>query len=90
MIVHGAQSQETPGTPEVRADFFSGVIVEMSTERLTVSRVAPSNATESREFLLNPETRVEGRLRRQARVTVRYVTTDQGNVAVHIIVREGR
>ena len=63
VAARAGQSQEIPGIPEDRSDFFSGTVVQVSADRLPVSRVAPSKATESRDFALNPETRVEGRPR---------------------------
>jgi hypothetical protein len=42
---------------------------------------------ESRSFLITQETKVEGRIRVNARVTVRFRAADEGDVALHIIVR---
>jgi hypothetical protein len=43
--------------------------------------------SETRTFLITKETRIEGKLRLKARVTVRYTHDDEGNRALHIIVR---
>lgn len=67
--------------------FFSGVIVEVSEDRITVSRTVLGNESGTRTFIITPETRIEGKPVEKARVTVRFVTADDGDRAVHIIVR---
>jgi len=47
-------------------------------------------SSETRTFLVTPETRVEGKLRVKARVTVRYTREEQGDRALHIIVRSSQ
>ena len=66
--------------------FFAGIVVENTTEQLTVARVVQSK-NESRSFRITPQTKVEGRLAPKARVTVRYVTNDDGDLATLVIVR---
>ena len=78
-----AQDQNQNGASE---QFFSGVIAALHEGRMTVSRTALGKE-ESRTFVITPETKIEGKLRERARVTVRYRTTDEGDIAVHIIVR---
>lgn len=60
-----------------------------------MSRVV-SGKTENRPFKLTPETKIEtaagakwdtGKLRVKQRVTVRYMTSDDGDVATLIVVR---
>ena len=73
-------AQETDG-------FFSGTIAEMEAGKITVSRTILSKAPEKHMFIVNEETKVEGKMKAKSRVTVRYVPSDDGDVAVSIIVR---
>ncbi|HYL37370.1 MAG TPA: hypothetical protein VEV17_15755 [Bryobacteraceae bacterium] len=68
-------------------DTFSGPVVEFSADKITVSRSILGRPAEKRTFLIKPDTRIEGRLRVKARVTVGFVTTDDGDVARLIVVR---
>lgn len=78
-------AQEPPAT-ESNASFFSGTVADFSASRVTVSR-NHLGKNESRTFAITQETKVEGRIRSNARVTVRFRSSDEGDVAVHIIVR---
>jgi hypothetical protein len=42
---------------------------------------------ENRSFVVTAETKVEGRLRARVRVTVRYISDDDGDTATLIVVR---
>lgn len=77
---------QDPPAADAPANFFSGTIADMPSGRLTVSR-NHLGKNESRTFLITQETKVEGRLRVNARVTVRFRSGEEGDVAVHIIVR---
>ena len=75
--------------------FFAGALSECSPEKISVSRVV-SGKTENRTFKLTAETKIEtavgvkwdaGKLKVKQRVTVRYVTGDDGDVATLIVVR---
>jgi hypothetical protein len=79
---------QDPPNGEAGANFFSGTVAELGSGRVTVSR-NHLGKNESRTFLVTQETRVEGKLRVSARVTVRFRTADDGDLAVHIIVRAG-
>ncbi len=68
---------------------FSGNIVELDKTKLTVRRSVPDKPDEKRTFLIKPETKVEGKLRTRARVTVGYMSNEEGDVAMRIIVRTG-
>jgi len=91
----GSWSQEgtVPPHPDTQKtepkydDTFSGPIVELSTERITVSRSILGKPAERRSFWIKPDTRVEGKLRVRVRVTVGFVTTDEGDIARLIVVR---
>jgi hypothetical protein len=75
--------------PKPVADtFFSGTVVALSDTQVTVRRRAlVSNAT-TQMFAIDSETKIEGKLRVRANVTVRYVTDDDGRAkALSIVVR---
>lgn len=84
-VAHQPPVEETPRTESKQ--FFSGVVTDLPGSRITVDRVQAGQPTESRSFQITAETKVEGRLRKSAKVTVQYLTGDQGDVALHIIVR---
>jgi hypothetical protein len=77
----GATPAEQP-----RSEFFSGVITALADGKITVLKSVLGKSSE-RTFLITQETRVEGKLRVKARVTVRYVPGEDGDRALHIIVR---
>jgi hypothetical protein len=66
---------------------FSGPIVEVTATKITVSRSILGKPAEKRTFWIKADTRVEGKLRVRAKVTVGYVTTDDGDVAKLVVVR---
>ena len=68
-------------------NYFTGTLVENTPDHLKVSRVLQGKP-EERVFQVNPKTKVEGgRLRLKARITVRYVTGDDSDTAILVIVR---
>jgi hypothetical protein len=87
-----AQAQETPKDPAPKAeprydDTFSGPIVDLSSERITVSRSILGKPAEKRSFWIKSDTRIEGKLRLKIKVTVGFITTDEGDIARLIVVR---
>jgi hypothetical protein len=84
----GAQSP--PATDQPRREFFSGVITVLADDQITVSKNVIGKNSDVRVFRIAKETRVEGKLRLKARVTVRYNHSDDGDHAVHIIVRSAQ
>jgi len=78
----GAATSEQP-----HSEFFSGVVTTLSENKITVFKTVLGKSSETRTFLITPETRVEGKLRAKVRVTVRYTRADEGDRALHIIVR---
>lgn len=66
--------------------FFAGMVIETTPEKITVSRVVLGKK-EKRVFRVTPDTKIEGKLKAKVRVTVRYVTTDDGDTAELIVVR---
>ena len=69
-------------------DIFSGTVTELAADSITVVRQVPAHDSVTRKFALDGQTKVEGKLRVKARVTVRYRTGEDGELqALHIIVR---
>jgi hypothetical protein len=73
---------------EEKEEFFSGTAVEVTQERLTVSRTILGKPPESRTFIITPSTKIEGKLKENTRVTVRFAAGEGGDVALSILVRE--
>jgi hypothetical protein len=72
---------------EDKDNYFTGTLVENTPDHLKVSRVLQGKS-EERVFKVNPQTKVEGgRLRLKARITVRYVSGDDAETAILVIVR---
>jgi len=67
--------------------FVSGTVVELPPGRIVINRAVLGKPPENRSFLITSETKIEGRLRANARVTVGFRTSEEGDVAVRIIVR---
>ena len=87
LVLHPLSADEPSTTAAKKVDaFFAGTVVESSEERITVTRTVLGKP-EIRSFVMTPETKVEGRLRAKVRVTVRYVSDDDGDTATMIIVR---
>jgi hypothetical protein len=82
-----SQSQASPSEKAADA-FFAGIVEEVTTDHLSVSRVTQGK-TEKRDFHLTADTKIEGRLRAKVRVTVRYTSADDGDIATLIIIRAG-
>jgi hypothetical protein len=68
-------------------NYFTGTLVENTPDHVKVSRVLQGKS-EERIFKMNPQTKIEGgRLRLKARITVRYITGDDSDTAILVIVR---
>ena len=78
----GAAPAEQPHT-----EFFSGVVTALTDDQITVFKTVLGKNSETRTFRITPDTRIEGKLRLKTRVTVRYARAEEGDRAVHIIVR---
>ena len=79
------QEANPDGTP---GEFFSGIVQEFSDTSVSVSRTLPGKSAETRIFLLDGDTIIEGKLRKSARVTVGFRTHEGQDHAWRIIVRE--
>jgi hypothetical protein len=74
-------------TQDDEDNYFTGNVVETAADHLKVSRVLQGK-TEARVFHMTPATKIEqGRIRVRERVTVRYVSGDDGDTAILVIVR---
>jgi hypothetical protein len=82
-----ARAQGGPPAEQPRSEFFSGVITALADDKITVFKTVLGKSSETRAFSITPDTRIEGKLRLKARVTVRYVREEDGDCALHIIVR---
>jgi hypothetical protein len=86
-----AQELSKPDSPKTEPkydDTFSGSIIEVSTSKITVSRSILGKPAEKRVFLITSETRIEGKLHVKLKVTIGFVTSDDGDVARLIVVRQ--
>ncbi len=84
-----AQEEKPNKTAEPSyTDTFAGPVVELTTAKITVSRTTLGK-TEKRTFQIDQETRVEGKLKVKAKVTVGFITSDAGDIARLIVVRDG-
>jgi hypothetical protein len=80
--------QEPPA--ETPSDFLSGTVVDLPAGKIVVNRAVVGKPPENYTFTVTSETKIEGRLRVNARVTVGYKAAGEGDpVAVRIIVRQG-
>lgn len=66
---------------------FSGTIVELSATQITASRSILGKPAEKHTFLIKSDTRIEGKLKMHARVTVGFDSADNGDVARLVVVR---
>ncbi len=83
---HGDDSKSEPKYDQT----FSGPIVEITATQITVSRSILGKPAEKRTFAIKPDTRIEGKLKVRAKVTVGYVTSDDGDVARLVVVRSSQ
>lgn len=81
-----ARARQEPSEQKAPEAFFAGIVTERATEKITVSRLVLGK-TEYRTFRITPETKTEGTLRVNVRVTVRYVSGEDGDTATLIVVR---
>ena len=96
LLTSGGWSQETANPESAKNESksepkydetFSGPIVELSATKITVSRSILGKPAEKRTFWIKSDTRIEGKLRVRAKVTVGFVTSDDGDVARLVVVR---
>lgn len=80
---------QAPGSKSTtEGDIFSGTVTAVATDKVTVVRKVPAKPDESRDFAMDKDTKIEGHLRVNARVSVRFKAGDDGlSHALRIIVR---
>ena len=76
-----------PPAEDTTYEFVSGIVTELSYYKIVVNRALQGKPPENRSFIMNDDTKVEGNLKENARVTVGFKSTEEGEVAVRIIVR---
>jgi len=81
-----ATQQTVAQQSEAQTDTFSGTVTDLKTDRVTVRRSIAGSTTELKAFLIQSDTRVEGKLRLKARVTVGYVANENGEAVARLIV----
>jgi hypothetical protein len=84
------RAQGATPSEQAHSEFFSGVVTTLGEDKITVFKTVLGKSPETRAFLVTPETRVEGKLRLKVRVTVRYAHEEEGDRALHIIVRSSQ
>jgi hypothetical protein len=77
--------QARPAQP--RAQFFAGIVTELSSDQITVARNIVGRSPEKRTFLINKKTKMSKSLKVKSRVTVRYQHLPEGDIALEIQVR---
>jgi hypothetical protein len=82
-----AVAQEGPKPARTQEAFFSGNVVSFDTDKVTVTRRTLTLTWVTKTFLLDSDTKIEGMLKPKARVTVKFEKTEDGDRAIHIIVR---
>ena len=80
-------AQEPESSVERDYEFVSGTISDLPPGRIVVNRAVLGKPPENRTFLITGETKIEGTLRIKARVTVGFKPTNEGDIAMRIIVR---
>lgn len=73
---------------KLKAQMFSGTVTAVDSTSLTATRAGDGKVPATHTFVITPETTFEGgKPKVNSRVTVRYVSGDEGDRAVHVIVR---
>ena len=77
--------EQKPSRPQ--ETFFSGNVVSFDSEKVIVTRRTLTLSWVTKTFLLSSDTKIEGTLKPKVRVTVKFEKTEDGDRAIHIIVR---
>ncbi|MGH9611671.1 MAG: hypothetical protein ACRD4P_01175 [Bryobacteraceae bacterium] len=81
-----AQEPGAPAPQQQQTQTFAGNVTALTPNKVTVTRSILGRSAK-RTFLIKPDTRIEGKLRVKAKVTVGFATSDEGDVAKLIVVR---
>jgi hypothetical protein len=80
------QDENRPSQP--KDQMFSGTVTAVDEASLTAVRTGQGKVSAKRTFLLTAETSFEGgKPKLNSRVTVRFIATEDGDRAIHVIVR---
>ena len=87
VAAQGPNPSQSPAA-QARSQIFSGYVAAMNGNSMTVTRkgVAGKDLV-SKIFVMDPQTKIEGHLKLNARVTVRFDASGDANRAIRIIVR---
>jgi hypothetical protein len=87
MVISFALSARCVAAQDDEDNYFTGTLVENASDHMKVSRDLQGKK-EERVFKVNAQTKIEGgRLKLKERVTVRYVSADDRDTAILVIVR---
>jgi hypothetical protein len=87
MSAQTAAPKAAPKTAPVN-DIFSGTVTACTADSVTAVRKVPAKPDEYKSFVIDKDTKIEGKLKVNARVSVRFKADDDGTVhAVRVIVR---
>lgn len=82
------QKNDQTATAKAKDRYFTGRVMAVEDTTLTVNRRVLGKNSSTKTFVITADTQFEGgRPTVGAQVTVRYVTTDEGERAVHVILR---
>ena len=86
--VLGAAGRQDQSGGTGQYEFFSGHIADLADDQVTVERVVLGKNKERRVFVIVSETKIEGTLKKSARVTVGFLASAENrDAAYRIIVR---
>jgi hypothetical protein len=92
MVLSFAISARCVAAQDEDNNSFTGTLVESTTDHLKVTRPsAVRGKTEARVFKMTAETKIEGgRLKLKQRIYVRYVSADEIDTAILVIIRPAK
>src|SRR3982751_1566241 len=83
-----AAQDDNPAAADPPYEFVSGTITDLPPGKIVITRSVLGKAPENRTFTVTGDTKIEGKLKLRARVTVGFKPSDEGEpVAMRIIVR---
>jgi hypothetical protein len=81
------RSQDPAPAAQPHDQFLAGTITALSDTSITVTRTVMGKDSTIRTFAITPTTEIKGKPKMDWRVTVRFVSEENGDRAVRIIVR---
>src|SRR3954466_3063634 len=73
--------EEDPAPADPPYEFVSGTITDLPPGKIVITRSLLGKAPENRTFTVTGDTKIEGKLRIRARVTVGFKPSDEGEPA---------